>query len=62
MNKPVNRRPCCQCAAFAVGARNEIDGTCRRRAPTLDEGPHYFPPVHPNMWCLDFVDPKGGRA
>jgi hypothetical protein len=59
---PLNRRRCSGCAAYAPPPRTEIDGNCRRRAPTLNDGPHYFPPVHPDAWCLEWVDPNGGAA
>lgn len=49
---------CRDCAAYAIPSHGDVDGTCRRRAPTLSDGPDYFPPVEPTHWCLEAL-PRG---
>lgn len=51
------RRPCRDCAAYAPPSNGDIDGTCRRHAPVIAEGEMYFPPVLPDHWCIEALEP-----
>lgn len=54
----LQRRSCQNCRAYAPppGPRIPEVGSCRLRAPVLADSEHFFPPVLPAMWCLEFIE------